>query len=212
MKKKLQLFLLLFIMSINYIVSQSFPTIHAALNSPAYAIQFNMGPVAETEFEDYPDSITILASDGVTVITYTAGEHYDNGVSNVAVYNTPLPEPWKGDYIDSENFVANFAEFGIDVEEVHYIDQEVSLLSNEEFDAIDAIKIYPTPINKDTNSNITISGIKEADILIRDLFGKIVLTATLENNTVDISSLIRGIYLITVNTTNGTTTKKIIIN
>jgi hypothetical protein len=73
----------------------------------------------------------------------------------------------------------------------------------------DDINIYPNP----TKGNLTIDVTKDiANIHINNLFGQ-TIQSNIKKNTIDISSLTKGVYILTVEFTNGNTiTKKIIKN
>lgn len=72
----------------------------------------------------------------------------------------------------------------------------------------EVISIYPTPavdvLNIKVPSNIEVSGITLYDILGKNT------GATYSNGTVDVSNLSRGVYLLTVNTNEGTLTQRVV--
>jgi len=75
----------------------------------------------------------------------------------------------------------------------------------------DTISIYPNPTNGDTLFfNLT----KDARISIYNILGKLVKTAEVKasNNTLDIATLNKGIYILKINSGVSFTTKKLLIN
>jgi hypothetical protein len=83
---------------------------------------------------------------------------------------------------------------------------EERLISSNDF------TMYPNPAKNYTNISIeTLVG--NGNILVTDLYGKVVKNQVLSigSNTVDISSLSKGFYLVGVTTSEGKITKKLII-
>jgi len=72
----------------------------------------------------------------------------------------------------------------------------------------DRVKIYPNPatskINIDAIASVEITGITLYDVLGKNT------GANLTNGTIDVSKLARGVYILKINTTQGTLTKKVI--
>jgi endonuclease I/chitodextrinase len=76
---------------------------------------------------------------------------------------------------------------------------------------IENISMYPNPTNGNTlNFNLT----KDATVKIYNVLGKLVKTSEIQatNNTLDISSLVKGMYILKINSNNQFTTKKLLIN
>ncbi|BAO75909.1 hypothetical protein WPG_1679 [Winogradskyella sp. PG-2] len=82
-------------------------------------------------------------------------------------------------------------------------------LSNEVFE-ISTFKIYPNPTNTGI-VNIASSNSDEMNIQIFDMLGKQVKNATISNNSIDVSNLNTGIYLVKITQNNASTTKKLVI-
>jgi len=74
----------------------------------------------------------------------------------------------------------------------------------------DQFSLYPNP----SKGIVSFSGVKKADIVIADISGKIVYTATgIENGTaINLSSLQKGLYIARISDGNTTKTEKIILN
>jgi len=76
---------------------------------------------------------------------------------------------------------------------------------------IDNISMYPNPTNGNTlYFNLT----KDATVKIFNVLGKLVKTSEIQvtNNTIDISSLVKGMYILKINSNNQFTTKKLLVN
>lgn len=83
-------------------------------------------------------------------------------------------------------------------------------LANDSFSQIDGLKLYPNPVKGGTlyvetalNSNIQVS--------IYDIVGKQVINTPVTNNTVNVSELTSGVYIVTVTEEGKTTSKKLVI-
>lgn len=86
----------------------------------------------------------------------------------------------------------------------------VESLSNNEF-TTNEFKIYPNPVrNGFVNIKSNLGG--EKNIEIFDLMGRNILSTTLENDRLDLSSLDNGVYFIRVSVSNSSHTQKLIIN
>lgn len=86
-----------------------------------------------------------------------------------------------------------------------------AILSNTNFTATKSFKIYPNPTN---SGFVTIqSGSAEAmNVTIFDILGKQISNSKVENNTLNVSHLKSGVYLLNITQNNLTTTKKLVIN
>jgi hypothetical protein len=82
-------------------------------------------------------------------------------------------------------------------------------LSNREFE-INGLKVYPNPV---TNGNLYISSDSNSakSVEIYDILGKQVLNAKVSNNTVNVSNLKGGAYIVKINEEGKTATRKLII-
>jgi hypothetical protein len=72
--------------------------------------------------------------------------------------------------------------------------------------------MYPNPAKSQVNINIE-NLVGTSNMIVTDLYGKVVKSQTLSmgNNEIDVSRLSGGIYFVSVNTSEGKTTKKLII-
>lgn len=85
------------------------------------------------------------------------------------------------------------------------------MLSNKEYKTID-FSIYPNPASEFINVKLNNQSNENAQIRIYNNLGKLCKTKNIKSNQekIDIQNLTRGIYLIKLETSNGTITKKII--
>ncbi|WP_299106040.1 T9SS type A sorting domain-containing protein [uncultured Winogradskyella sp.] len=81
-------------------------------------------------------------------------------------------------------------------------------------ETINTFKIEKKPV--DSNLNITLGqSILEGNVVIYDLLGKQFLTTTISNTgdiSFDVSSLKKGLYLVSINSENGTETELLLKN
>jgi len=78
--------------------------------------------------------------------------------------------------------------------------------------SINTIQIYPNPVRSGGVITINTNNSQPFQVTVYDVLGKQVLSRTTSNNTLNISSLKAGVYLIQVTNNNKTTTKKLIVN
>lgn len=83
------------------------------------------------------------------------------------------------------------------------------VLSAEGFD-VSKFSIYPNPTN---SGRVTISSATSEAITVRgfDILGKEVLSAQVSNNTLDVSDLKAGVYILKITQNNASVTKKLVI-
>ena len=72
----------------------------------------------------------------------------------------------------------------------------------------ESISLYPNPVNNVLNISLK-NGIQVEDAVIYDLLGN-KINVSLNNNVIDTSLLNSGVYMLQINTNEGTLTKKII--
>lgn len=85
----------------------------------------------------------------------------------------------------------------------------ISALSSASFSQIDGLKMYPNP----AKNNLFIETALNSDINVSvvDMLGKEVLNTKVVNNTVNVSNLTSGIYIVKITEEGKTSTKKLII-
>lgn len=89
------------------------------------------------------------------------------------------------------------------------IDTTLPTLSRSEFGAINGLNIYPNPAK--TVLNITSDSFATKTVEIYNVLGAKVLTATVNNNTVNVADLANGVYVIKVTEEGKTATRKLVI-
>ena len=82
-------------------------------------------------------------------------------------------------------------------------------LSNATFTQAN-FSIYPNPTNKGY-VNIKTTSNSAVNVTVFDLLGKKVITKTLSNNKLNVSSLKSGVYLLNIEQNGASTTKKLVI-
>ncbi len=84
------------------------------------------------------------------------------------------------------------------------------MLSASTFSQIDGLKMYPNP----AKNNLYIETALNSDINVSivNMLGKEVVNTKVVNNTVNVSSLTAGIYIVKITEESKTATKKLIIN
>lgn len=83
-------------------------------------------------------------------------------------------------------------------------------LSNATFTQTNNFSIYPNPV-KAGYVNIKTTSNEAVNITVFDLLGKKVITKTLSNNKLNVSSLKSGVYLLNIEQNGASTTKKLVI-
>jgi hypothetical protein len=85
-------------------------------------------------------------------------------------------------------------------------------LSNENFDSI-IFNVYPNPTKGLINIDLSKGSDSKSKMLITDALGRIVMSQDLAqgNNSIDLSSYQKGVYIINVQSDGLTQTKKIIL-
>lgn len=83
-------------------------------------------------------------------------------------------------------------------------------LSNDSFSQIEGLKLYPNPVKGGTLFVETALN-NDVHVAIYDIVGKQVLNTIVTNNTVNVSELTSGVYVVTVTEEGKTTSKKLVI-
>ncbi|NDI98471.1 T9SS type A sorting domain-containing protein [Flavobacterium sp. LaA7.5] len=119
-------------------------------------------------------------------------ELFDNYIANSAAQDVTIPQTINNFYNTTSNHLPVSARF-----------EFTTVASQEKFDTAKASwTIYPNPV-KD-NLNITITGtIESTTAEIYDLTGRLVLQENIGNNTVNVSNLPAGIYILRMDNRNG---------
>lgn len=129
----------------------------------------------------------------------------DDPVSNVEKQRNSVSETRQGNrnpFIDNPA-LATVIWGGADAEDIWG-----NLLSTNQFASI-SYKMHPNPVK---DNFVYFSSTQNLDVIIYDVLGKQVLIENLTNskNYINISNLNKGIYLVKINSSQGTATKKLI--
>jgi hypothetical protein len=108
------------------------------------------------------------------------------------------------------NATQNVTVDGIYVRTVWNLTDAGTALSTDDF-ALSQISLYPNPVNNGT-LNIVSPTNELKEISVFDLSGRMVLKTKTENNSIDVSQLKTGLYLLNISINGSKKTSKIIIN
>jgi hypothetical protein len=86
-----------------------------------------------------------------------------------------------------------------------------STLSTSDFGRT-GVSIYPNPVRSGGVITINTNNSQPLQVTVFDVLGKQVLSRTISNNTLNVSSLKAGVYLVQVTDNNKTTTRKLVVN
>jgi len=203
-QKKIFFFLLLFLLKTN-LFSQSCPQTIKSIT--VYEIQFNIGLMATTDTNLYPNNIEILASDGITNITYDKGTPFEDNGYNIVPYHNPSPEPWEGTEININNFTVDFGTGACNYENLTLPVDDYNYLNKN-------LTIFPTVLTNDKILFIQFSTQLTSTIKIFNSIGQPI--KSIENNTKNNLDIVLddfnyGVYYVKIKTDKGTATQKIII-
>lgn len=144
------------------------------------------------------DSVILADNNGVTLINITYGGEAGN---NQSIGRSP---DFTGPFVEHSTITSNGGALfspGLENDDTSLsVDQvETSVFS-----------IYPNPTN---GNSVTISSTRNAAISVQvyDILGKQVKNETLVNNTLNVSNLKSGVYIIKIIQSNASTTKKLVI-
>jgi hypothetical protein len=90
------------------------------------------------------------------------------------------------------------------------ISGNVTTLSSSSFNAIEGLTMYPNPLKGNT-LYLTSTANAEMSVQIFDIIGKEVIKSNVMNNTVNVSGLNAGIYIVKVTEEGKTATRKLVI-
>jgi len=86
----------------------------------------------------------------------------------------------------------------------------VGTASTKNFDAIDGLSMYPNPVSGNV-LNISSTANLDKNVAIFDVLGKQVINTKVTNNTVNVSSLNAGVYIVKVTEDGKTATRKLVV-
>jgi hypothetical protein len=184
--------------TVNYVITPYLSgnyTLHAAVIEKLTVN--NVGTNGETSFKHVMMKMVPNASG--TTITATAGTPL-SGQITASLAGTFIEE-----MTDLE--VVVFIQDNTTKQVMQSTTAQVGLLGNEKFEK-ESVRVYPNPANE----FIQLSNVYDASISITDMTGKVVLSQNKinENESINISNLVSGVYFISVNTENLQETIKFI--
>lgn len=151
---------------------------------------------------------TFTTADGI--ITFAANTNYNlNDGSDIAFRSIFAEASYIGQIVPSgaANRAVLVAEFNGTAQVVSRSTADV--LSSSSFSQIDGLKMYPNP----AKNNLFIETALNSDINVSivNMLGKEVVNANVVNNSVNVSNLTSGIYIVKITEEGKTSTKKLII-
>lgn len=158
------------------------------------------------------NGVTFTDGDGIN--TFASGTNYDITDANTMAFRTIFSEV---DYVvnadlipsGSTDIVVLVAEFNGTAQVAARSLSDVTL-SATNFNAIDGLVMYPNPVSGN-NLYFTSTNNGEMNVQIFDILGKEVLKSNVINNTVNVSGLNAGIYIVKVTEEGKTATRKLVI-
>jgi len=78
--------------------------------------------------------------------------------------------------------------------------------------SLKSLSLYPNPVRSGGVITINTNNSQPLQVTVFDVLGKQVLSRTISNNTLNVSSLKAGVYLVQVTDNNKTTTRKLVVN
>lgn len=141
------------------------------------------------------DTITITNNNGVDVLV----EVYTAAGNNQSIGRSP---DFTGAFVDHSTISANPVLFSPGVNNDGTL--SVDTFNNTNF------SIYPNPTNTGF-VNITTTSNEAITVTVFDILGKQVLSQNVNNNTLNVSSLNTGVYILKLNQNGATMTKKLVV-
>ncbi|WP_198033387.1 lamin tail domain-containing protein [Lacinutrix venerupis] len=141
------------------------------------------------------DTITITNNNGVDVLV----EVYTAAGNNQSIGRSP---DFTGAFVDHSTISANPVLFSPGVNNDGTL--SVDTFNNANF------SIYPNPTNTGF-VNITTTSNEAITVTVFDILGKQVLSQNVNNNTLNVSSLNTGVYILKLNQNGATMTKKLVV-
>jgi len=98
----------------------------------------------------------------------------------------------------------------VSFDNISFVSPGASVLSSTSFNAIDGLKMYPNPLKGDT-LYLTSTANADMSVQIFDIVGKEVVKSTVINNSINVSGLNAGVYIVKVTEEGKTATRKLVI-
>lgn len=187
--------------------------------------QFNIGLGYNTSSADTIDSDLQDINDEIFVVmSYETSTGVMNAWINPDSADFEGSAPMATLTINDPAMATSISQFGLrqdstsetgfmDVDELRlgtsWADVTPLTLSTNEF-TTNSFNVFPNPVT-DGIVNITSTSNEDIKVTVYDILGKQVLNTQLENNTLNVSSLNTGIYILNINQNGNTSTKKLVI-
>ncbi|MDH4402892.1 MAG: T9SS type A sorting domain-containing protein [Flavobacterium sp.] len=182
----------------NYFVSQTLNACEGPRTSVAVTINTTAAPTgAATQSLSSLLTISSIVVTGTNVVWYASS-------ANAAAGTNPLPSTTP---LTNTTYYATQTVGGCT--STISLAVTITTLANQNFE-LDSIKLFPNP---STSNFVTITSSihEDIDVVVYDIFGKHILTQKVIYNTLDVSDLHSGMYLLKISQKEKTTIKKLII-
>ena len=189
------------------VASSGNPVVPQVLTIPTYTSNYED---YESEFVEF-QNVSFVEGDGVA--TFSTGTNYTvtDGANNVVKRTDFFTADYIGTVIPSGNLSSLEAVTGEfnGTPQIYVRTLADFTLSNESFN-VSEFKLFPNPNNTGTLS-ISSNGSESIDVKVFDVLGKKIIDSEVVNNSLDVSRLNAGLYIVKLTQGNATVTKKLII-
>lgn len=168
-------------------------------------------PSVNFEFVEYAKMVSLnegfyIASFGVSTLTNTTGTYYTKDYGKTWFKNIDSNYLWSMNFYDAETGIVTI---GLDVDFntniFYFTGNSTNIIKTENIE--NKIKTYPNPVNKVLNySGLIGSG----SFKVFNIQGQLLLNVTSLNNQIDVSTLSTGLYILNLETEQGTLVTKFI--
>lgn len=165
--------------------------------------------------------VTFTEADGTIVFettdTSNPGPNYDiSDSSGNMIFRTLFSE---ADYLTTTTVVPTaatdlvvlVAQFNGTPQVVARSIADIETLDTKAFNAIDGLTMYPNPVANGATLNITTTNTSDMTVQIFNILGKEVHNTTVNNNTIEISNLNSGVYMVKITQDGKTATRKLVV-
>ena len=181
----------------------------------------NTSTSASTTTPDLPATYDFNSNTTYTVVvSYTFNAGTNNDETKLWINPTTVADP---PLITSTNNTADFTQIGafmfrqdsssetafVEIDKLVIESSFANILSNNKFDAIEGLKIYPLPATNELN--ITSANATEKQIQLFDVLGKVALSVKVTNQPININHLAKGVYIAKITEGGKVATRKVVI-
>ncbi|MCL9809555.1 T9SS type A sorting domain-containing protein [Flavobacterium luminosum] len=174
-------------------------------------------PTLKTGWENYESELVLVKQltfqANAQGTPFQAGTNYDVAQPDLEnmIFRTLFAE---ADYIN-QNIPSTPYDIVLLVAEFNNTPQVVArsladiTLSNNKFDNIAGLQVYPNPAK--TNLFVTSNSFAEKQVVLYDVLGKVALKAKVTNQPISVTSLPKGVYIAKITEEGKTATRKVVI-